>query len=323
MILVGVVQCCSVLERIRVIGTKLARRRYRYPIIASIIVGAIVIVFFSFIFPLVPAQSAERRLPDMAAATAGQKVLVYSPHPDDETIAVGGYIAQSISDGANVRIVLVTNGNYYHQEAVRYAEFRAATSILGVPSANLVFLGFPDHGLATENRAKLRAALQNQLVLFKPDIVIYPSPYDYNSDHATIGRVMESILANSSSSLEKYEYVVHYKLMYPRPYGWRFDPHAYLLPPTDLLKSDKRWVKFMLSPQIESLKEKALLTYRSQFRSPELDGLLHSSVRLDEVFAVPDLPSSRRNSTDNQSAAASPPGPIGGMAVKSVPTLNR
>ena len=67
----------------------------------------------------------------VSAATAGQKVLVFSPHPDDESIAVGGYIAQSIENGADVRIVLVTNGDWHHKEAVRYAEFKKATGILG------------------------------------------------------------------------------------------------------------------------------------------------------------------------------------------------
>jgi hypothetical protein len=44
----------------------------------------------------------------------GQKVLIFSPHPDDETIAAGGYIAQSIKNKAFLRIVLVTDGNKYH-----------------------------------------------------------------------------------------------------------------------------------------------------------------------------------------------------------------
>jgi len=266
---------------------KLGKKRYRYPAIASTIVAACVALFFSLAVPSVAAQSAARRLPQLAAATAGQKVLFFSPHPDDETIAAGGYIAQSIRNGADVRIVLVTDGNKDHNEAVRYNEFKVATGILGVPQSNLVFLGFPDGRLASENRTILKAALSAQIDRYQPDIVIYPHPRDHNPDHAAIGRTLEPVLASEPPQMARYEYLVHYELVYPRPYSWRFDPHLYLLAPSRLVKADKQWLKFPLSQQTEDLKEQALLCYRSQFHSPELNGLLHSSVRRNELLAVP------------------------------------
>lgn len=256
-------------------------------LIALTSVAAASVVFFCSCVPSVAAQSSAQRLPDLLAAAAGQKVLVFSPHPDDESIAVGGYIAQSVKNGADVRIVLVTDGNFHHNEATRYAEFRAATAILGVPKANLVFLGFPDHGLASEDPAKLRAALQDQADRYQPNIVIYPSPCDYNPDHATIGRLMESILAGSPSQLHRYEYVVHYKLVYPRPYSWAFNTRLYLLPPTRLVKVDKEWMKVPLPRDVATLKEKAILSYDSQLDSPELSGLMHSFVRRNELLGVP------------------------------------
>lgn len=275
------------LGRIKSLRTKLAKSRYGYPLLGSVIVGAAVIIFFSLVIPSVPAQSAAKRLPELAAATAGQKVLLFSPYPDDETIAACGYIAQSILNGADVRIVLVTNGNKDHNEATRYAEFKTATGILGVPAANLVFLGFPDGNLASENQSKLQTALRTQIDLYQPDIVIYPHPHDYNPDHAAIGRAMVSVLAGEPVKMARYEYLVHYKIAYPRPYAWKFDSHLYLLPPTRLIRVDKEWLKFPMSQQIENLKEKALLSYPSQFHSPELNGLLHSSVRRNELLAVP------------------------------------
>ncbi len=98
----------------------------------------IVITLFGGLFyheevPVVAAQSAVNKLGELSAAQSGQNVLVFSPHPDDESIAAGGYIAQSIINGANVTIVLVTDGNAQHREAIRYNEFEKATSILGVP----------------------------------------------------------------------------------------------------------------------------------------------------------------------------------------------
>ncbi|MCX5779491.1 MAG: PIG-L family deacetylase, partial [Firmicutes bacterium] len=37
----------------------------------------------------------------------GQRVLVFTPHPDDESIAIGGYLYNCQTAGAEVRVVLV------------------------------------------------------------------------------------------------------------------------------------------------------------------------------------------------------------------------
>ena len=85
-------------------------------------------LFYREEVPVVAAQSAVNQLGELAAAQSEQKVLVFSPHPDDESIAASGYIAQSIINGANVTIVLVTDGNAQHEESIRYNEFKKATS---------------------------------------------------------------------------------------------------------------------------------------------------------------------------------------------------
>ena len=66
--------------------------------------------------PPVMAQDGAAALPDVVMPQSGQRVLVFSPHPDDESIGVGGYIAQSIKNGADIEIVLVTNGDFHGNE---------------------------------------------------------------------------------------------------------------------------------------------------------------------------------------------------------------
>ena len=235
--------------------------------------------------PAVAAQSAVSKLGEICRRGSGQKVLVFSPHPDDESIAVGGYIAQSITNGADVNIVLVTDGNAQHQESIRYTEFKKATGILGVAEANLIFLGFPDGKLASVNQTALQAALQSQIDECNPDIIVYPNPRDYNPDHKTIGQAIERILKTESRHITAYEYLVHYELIYPRPR--KFAPADNLLPPKHLANVGTEWLRFNLSSSIESCKEKAIFTYQSQLHSPELDGLMHSFIRKNELFATP------------------------------------
>src|SRR4051794_11848350 len=57
--------------------------------------------------PLEPAPSARARL------------LVLAPHCDDETLGVGGTMAQAAGAGARVRVVLVTNGDGFPLAASR------------------------------------------------------------------------------------------------------------------------------------------------------------------------------------------------------------
>jgi len=273
------------LGHIKTVREKLAKRRYRYPVVAASGVLALGIVFFVTCVPSVAAQSAAHRLPVLAAPTQGQKILVFSPHPDDETIAVGGYIAQATKNGADVRIVLVTDGNKFHKEAIRYTEFKTATGILGVKQTDLVFLGFPDGKLASEDKTLLDSSLQGQIDVYRPDTIIYPNPRDTNSDHAALGRAVGAVIDSEHLNVQEYTYVVHYRLVYPRPR--KFAPNLYLLPPARLAKFDKQWLKFPLSQDIENTKEQALLTYGSQFKSPELNGLMHSFIRQNEVLAVP------------------------------------
>jgi hypothetical protein len=42
-----------------------------------------------------------------------------------------------------------------------------------------------------------------------------------------------------------------------------------------------------LSSDVETSKEKAVFTYKSQLKSPELNGLMHSFIRKNELFAIP------------------------------------
>ena len=234
--------------------------------------------------PAVLAKSSVESLPDVLMPQSGQKVLVFAPHPDDETIGVGGYITESLKDGAYVRIVLVTNGNFHGNEQVRYAEFKKATQILGVPESNLVFLGFPDGKIDKMDPTTLYTSLKTQIDQYNPDILIYPNIRDANPDHSTIGKVVEDILKAEPHKIIDYEYLVHYRHIWPRPR--EFAPKLDLSPPDQLINADTSWEKIALSQNVENLKSKAIHAYDSQLDNPWLNGLLQSSIRKNELLAV-------------------------------------
>lgn len=73
----------------------------------SVIAG---VVFYLVVRPSVLPQPTIYFLDDVALPEPAQVVLVFVPHPDDETAGAGGYIAASIRNGATVKIVLITDG---------------------------------------------------------------------------------------------------------------------------------------------------------------------------------------------------------------------
>ncbi len=112
----------------------------------------------------------------------------------------------------------------------------------------------------------MQASLQIQIDNYNPDIVVYPNPRDYNLDHKTIGQAIDRILKTESRHITAYEYLIHYELIYPRPR--EFAPANNLLPPKRLANVNTAWLRFNLSPSIESFKEKSIYTYQSQATQP-------------------------------------------------------
>ena len=96
-----------------------------------------------------------------------QRILVIAPHPDDEALGAAGLIQAGLANGAQVRVVVVTNGDgqafgpfllrfkmipravdYIVDGESRQAETLVGMQVLGLPQAAVSFLGYPDHQLS-------------------------------------------------------------------------------------------------------------------------------------------------------------------------------
>ncbi|HEX6641817.1 MAG TPA: PIG-L family deacetylase [Thermoanaerobaculia bacterium] len=122
-------------------------------------------------------------IPYEPALLRGERLLVLAPHPDDEVIGCGGLIAQHLQEHRAVRIVIATDGAEAGDVAVREAESRRGIAALG--TAEVVFLGFRDRSLGDDAGAVLR----EQLLEFRPDLVLVPSPLEIHPDHIALSRV--------------------------------------------------------------------------------------------------------------------------------------
>lgn len=101
----------------------------------------------------------------MPAPEAGEKIVIFAPHEDDETLGCAGYLQQALAAGASVHVVLLTNGEYPEWSVVlfekalpstaaylklgymRQRETLAAMNLLGLPANQVTFLGYPNEYL--------------------------------------------------------------------------------------------------------------------------------------------------------------------------------
>jgi len=112
------------------------------------------------------SEAQSRRFPVVPLPVPAQRLLVVAPHCDDETLGAGGLMRQARQAGADVHVVIISNGDGFRvgvqseyktlraapADYIRYAyhrqgESRAAMHVLGVPSDHVAFLGYPDRGL--------------------------------------------------------------------------------------------------------------------------------------------------------------------------------
>jgi len=259
-------------------------RKIKAFIIITILVVGAGIFWYVRTNPVMP-QLTIYFLNNVELPERGKTLLVFSPHPDDETIACGGYIIESIKRGAEVKIVLITDGDKHGLKDLRYSEFKTATSILGVPVDNLIFLNYPDGKLEKQNQMELERALQNQIDIHQPDIILYPHPRDNHRDHIIVGNIIEKILASSSKEKIAYKYLIHHNLY---PYPKKYTPDMYLLMPIKLITSNGGWERLILSEETKNLKQKALGAYKTQLKNPLLKNLIESFIRENELFALED-----------------------------------
>jgi LmbE family N-acetylglucosaminyl deacetylase len=125
------------------------------------------------------------------------RVLVLSPHPDDESIGCGGTILGHVARGDDVRVVFLTSGeagghgrSIAETLRVREREAKAAAKILGIQEPE--FWHEPDGKLkATRSLAK---RLQNAIKSFKPDTIYVTHDKEMHRDHLAAVRVLRSAL---------------------------------------------------------------------------------------------------------------------------------
>lgn len=128
------------------------------------------------------------------------------PHPDDETLATGGFIAAQTAKGVDVTVVAVTDGEHAYIEnerlaAVRRKEQTCALARLGIPQHKIVRLGLVDSGV-TAQEAELAARLRPLIDAETQVLATWLG--DFHSDHEACARAAEAVARDVGASLISY-----------------------------------------------------------------------------------------------------------------------
>ena len=134
--------------------------------------------------------------------------VVVSPHPDDETLGLGGTLRRLVAAGGHLELLSVTDGEASHPHAPGVAarrrdELSAALTALGVAQATRIRpLGLPD-GQVAAHRASLAATLQ---ALPVADATRWFSPVadDGHPDHDAVGEVVTDVAARRRIELLRF-----------------------------------------------------------------------------------------------------------------------
>jgi LmbE family N-acetylglucosaminyl deacetylase len=131
-----------------------------------------------------------KKLTKKSEIPQNKKIIVFSPHPDDDAIGMGGTIIELVKNGNKVLCVYITSGvsarnavkgdmPVEEKEKIRRTEAERASKILG---ANIHFLNIPYfHGLTVKNEhvEKIIKLLEKE----NPDVIFAPHKHERHPTH--------------------------------------------------------------------------------------------------------------------------------------------
>jgi LmbE family N-acetylglucosaminyl deacetylase len=182
-----------------------------------------------------------RQVPDNEL---GRRTIVFSPHPDDESLGCGGTILRKKQAGATVKLVHVSDGGGSTTliprdklTAMRKQESLNAGRVLGVD--DIYFLDFPDGRLAE----CMPAAIERVAGILRqesPEDIFLPYRYEpmkQAADHVAVTNIVLAALRRQPKPVTVWEYPVWFWLHWP----WvSFSQNTPPLQPKHILKNSLR-----------------------------------------------------------------------------------
>lgn len=195
-----------------------------------------------------------------------KKIIVFAPHPDDETLGCGGTIAKRISEGYEILVVVMTDGRYSFMKGlgivsdptpeelkeIRKDEVKRATRILGVPEEDLLFLDYVD-GTLKENGTEAQEKVTTLLKESAPSEIYFPYEMDCHPDHRATNHIVRNAIKKLGITPMECKYVISHRYARVGPLIQAF---------LDFFRS--KTVRYVDVSEHLSIKEAALKEFKSE-----------------------------------------------------------
>ena len=228
------------------------------------------------IVPIVAEETWRKSLCEIPAWNPPvNSILLVAPHPDDETLAAGGFIAAQRLRGVDIVVAAVTDGENAYTNTpglgtLRQQEQQDALNRLGVRSDQILRFHLPDSNVSSREAELVELLLPHAS---NDTHILAPWIGDFHPDHIACGLAAEEVERRTGAFLTSY-------------FFWTWHRGD-----ADVL-AGLNLVRFDLTPALVTAKLEALQCHRSQLThesgAPILpDSLLDPAKRPFEVFLLP------------------------------------
>jgi LmbE family N-acetylglucosaminyl deacetylase len=185
--------------------------------------------------------------------------IVVAPHPDDESLACGGLIADACRQGLRGKVVIVSDGAGSHPnskayppdrlKALREEEAEQAGGELGLKPGDMLFLGLPDRFVPFEGEEAERAivAIVDCMREIGARSLFVSWRHDPHCDHQASYRIAREAQRRVGEA-RLFEYVV-----------W-----GHTLPPSTEVDPIRSGFRIRIDQEALEKKRRAIATHRSQ-----------------------------------------------------------
>ncbi len=142
-----------------------------------------------------------------------ERILVYAPHPDDETLGCGGLMSKAKAAGAEVFVQFLTVGDTadlspkgFSTAEERYAEIKKVADHFRWDDWEMALPGDQYHlRLDAVPRVDLVQLIERESPLsierLRPTVVFTPHRLSYNQDHKAVAEAVHTALRPSNTAL--------------------------------------------------------------------------------------------------------------------------
>src|SRR5690242_10797157 len=209
-----------------------------------------------------------QRPPVELEKTQNKTILLFTPHPDDDTFCCAGTLTMLAKQQNNIHIVLYTNddkGSYdpdmtsNRLAQIRQIEEEEACRIIGIPKENIHWLQFHDGMLEYANPFDLVEEVTKVIRTYRPDIVMSIDPgSEYVRWHKTDHRMSANNTVDAIRAAEWHLYFPN-QLLHDHLQPWHVPLEVYFyVTPQDA----NYWVDIS---SVIDMKLNAALAHVSQF----------------------------------------------------------